>query len=60
MTIFIMEGNVIFQLELSENVDVMFSNQIYQLPELFVDTSFKITAINDGMYTCKESDLSLL
>ena len=59
MTIFTMEETAIFQLELSENIDVMLSIQIYQLPK-FVNTRLKTTIINGRMLSFKVLDLSSL
>ena len=52
VTVFIMDKTAIFQLELSENIDVMLSMQIHQLPK-FVNTRLKITIINGGMLSFK-------
>ena len=52
-----MEETAIFQLELSENIDVMLSIQIYQLPK-FVNTGLKITIINGRMLSFKVLDFS--
>lgn len=54
-----MEETAIFQLELSENIDIMLSIQIYQLPK-FVNTRLKITMINGRMLSFKVLDLSSL
>ena len=59
MTIFTMEETAIFQLELSENIDVMLSIQIYQLPK-FVNTGLKTTIINGRMLSFKVLDFSSL
>lgn len=47
-----MDETAIFQLGLSENIDVMLSIQIHQLPK-FVNTRLKITVINGGMLSFK-------
>lgn len=58
-TVVEIEETAIFQLELSENIDVMLSIQIHQLPK-FVNTRLKITIINGGMLSFKVLDLSSL
>lgn len=54
-----MEETAIFQLELSENIDIMLFIQIYQLPK-FVNTRLKISMINGRMLSFKVLDLSSL